>query len=122
MKMMMALRRVSTPTRPITNNAAEKKSDSASIGSPTPQHDGADDRDEQQHARDLERQQILGEQRSRDGRDSALDRDVLRDVAGRERESLGYARPRQRENLREQRQPDGSSRQLPTRAARVHEL
>src|SRR5438046_10046047 len=66
MKMMIALRRVSTPTTPITNSTAEKKSDSASIGSPAAQHHRAHDRREQQNARQLEREQIIGEQRTCD--------------------------------------------------------
>src|SRR3954470_13836921 len=59
MKMMIAFRRVSTPTTPIANSTAEKKSDSASIGvSSSGQRDRADDRRQQQYAGDLEREQI----------------------------------------------------------------
>src|SRR3954451_12919747 len=60
MKMMIALRRVSTPTTPIVNRTAEKNSDSASIRFP-PSRQGyrSDDGCQQQHARDLEGQQIL---------------------------------------------------------------
>src|SRR3954470_23584510 len=59
MKMMMAFRRVSTPITPIVNSTAEKKSASASIGTPLPaDHHRPDNRGEQQHARDLEGEQI----------------------------------------------------------------
>src|SRR5215210_3802381 len=75
MKMMIALRRVSTPTTPIVNSAAEKKRASASIRrlprhggtnrrarpAPPPDGDRADDRGEQQDARDLEGEQVLAE-------------------------------------------------------------
>src|SRR6478609_5845417 len=76
MKMMIALRRVSTPTTPIVNSTALKKSDSASIGflPASAEHDGANHRREQQHARHLERQQILIEQRPGDRRDRAVRR------------------------------------------------
>src|SRR3954466_12649395 len=70
MKMMIAFRRVSTPTTPIVNSTAEKKSDSASIGTPLlADHHRADDRREQQHAGDLEGQQIGREERRRDRAD-----------------------------------------------------
>src|SRR3954467_4726427 len=61
MKMMIALRRVRTPTTPITNNTAEKKSDSASILPPAAKDHGAHDGREQENARELEGQQVLGE-------------------------------------------------------------
>src|ERR1043165_8088490 len=64
MKMMIALRRVSTPTTPIVNRTAEKKRDSASIGSVAAarQRHRPDNGGEQQDARDLESQQVLMEQ------------------------------------------------------------
>src|SRR5438093_1874361 len=71
MKMMIALRRVSTPTTPIVNSTAEKNSDSGSIDSPPAEDDGTDDRHEQQDARELEGEQVIREQRSRDRRDGA---------------------------------------------------
>src|SRR5262245_2712372 len=87
MKMMIALRRVSTPTTPITNSTAEKKSASASIGgSPAAEDDRADDGREQQHARQLERQQVFREERLGHGRDGALCFDLRRDGSGLERE------------------------------------
>src|SRR3954470_21541972 len=71
MKMMMAFRRVSTPITPIVNRTALKNSDSVSTGTllPFAQHDGADHGGEQQHARDLERQQVFIEQGPRQWRD-----------------------------------------------------
>src|SRR5215207_7624026 len=54
MKMMIALRRVSTPIAPIANSTADSASDSASIDlSPASDHDGADDGDEEKDAREL---------------------------------------------------------------------
>src|SRR3954467_7675858 len=81
MKMMIAFRRVSTPTTPITNSTAEKKSDSASIGFPPPrERDRADNRRQQQHAGDLEGEQILAEQRTGHRLDRTLSRDLHRGV------------------------------------------
>src|SRR5512147_360047 len=71
MKMMIALRRVSTPTTPIVNSTADSVSDSTSIGPPLAEHHGAHDRGEQQHARELEGQQVLLEEWRRDGPDHA---------------------------------------------------
>src|SRR5438477_11958722 len=67
MKMMIAFRRMSTPTTPIVNRAAEKKSDSASIGiPPTGECHRADNGGEEQHARHLEREQVLAKERPGD--------------------------------------------------------
>src|SRR5215510_5566018 len=63
MNTMIALRRINTPTTPITKRTAEKKSDSASmflswaLPALFAEHDRADDRREQENARHLERQQ-----------------------------------------------------------------
>src|SRR5687767_6700136 len=88
MKMMIALRRVSTPMAPIVNSTAERASDSASIDLlPAPDHDGADDGHEQQDARQLEREQVLGEERLGHAADGAeiADRDRVVAAAGGER-------------------------------------
>src|SRR5690349_3125233 len=84
MKTMIALRRVSTPTTPIVNSTAEKNSDSASIGwrPPSAQRDRPDDRGQQQHAGDLEREQILLEEWSGDGCDDAGVLDLSRQIPG----------------------------------------
>src|SRR4029079_5737692 len=69
MKMMIALRRVSTPTTPIVNNAAESARDSASTRSSvssTAKNHSAVNRHQQQHARQFKSEQIFVEQRSRD--------------------------------------------------------
>src|SRR5579884_2459109 len=67
MNTMIALRRMSTPTSPITNRTAEKNSASASstgdpsgliIGALFSEHHGSDDRRQEQNARHLERQQV----------------------------------------------------------------
>src|SRR3954463_1997491 len=64
MKMMIALRRVSTPTTPIVNRTAEKKSDSASIDhvAAARQRHRSYDCGQQQDARDLEGEQVFVEQ------------------------------------------------------------
>src|SRR5688572_17511106 len=84
MKMMMALRLISTPTTPMANSAADSARASASIGQllrsgldrgsigAPAQGDGADYRDQQQDAGELERQQVMREQRIGDHADGAL--------------------------------------------------
>src|SRR5688572_5279640 len=76
MKRMIALRRNTTPATPIPNRIAESASDSVvtsrartvSISDPPlGQQHGADNGDEQQNADELERNQIVTEQRVRDG-------------------------------------------------------
>src|SRR5215470_14002913 len=68
MNTMIALRRMSTPTTPITNNTAEKNRASANIAASGglaalfAEHHGADHCGEQQDARHLEREQILVKQ------------------------------------------------------------
>src|SRR5690349_19093533 len=86
MKMMIALRRVSTPTTPIVNRTAEKKSDSASIGriSASRQRDGSYDGGEQQHARHFECEQVFVEERPGHRRDRPRRRDLLRRVVRRQ--------------------------------------
>src|SRR3954467_7189486 len=78
MKMMIAFRRVSTPMTPMVNSTALKNSDSASIATllALAQHDGTHHGGEQQHARHLEGQQILMEQRTGDRRDGTGIRDL----------------------------------------------
>src|SRR4051812_16410521 len=105
MKMMIALRRVSTPTTPIVNRTAEKNRDSASIGGGVAarQRDRSYDGGEQQDARDLEREQIFVKQRSGHRRDRADRRDLLRRVVRREPERVRRLRARHRGNHREDR-------------------
>src|SRR6266850_3261558 len=74
MKITIALRRNSTPATPSVNSTAEIAS--AGLRSilelSLRQHDGAYDRREKQHARDLEGNDIGAEQRSGHGADDAL--------------------------------------------------
>src|SRR3990172_2565849 len=63
MKIMIALRRVRTPMTPIVNRTADRARASTSIGPPLAEHHGAHDRGEQEHARQLEGQQVLLEER-----------------------------------------------------------
>src|SRR4051812_45695501 len=114
MKMMIAFRRVSTPTTPIVNRTAEKNSDSASIGFPASREgDGSYDGGEQQHARDLEREQVFVEQRPGDRRDGADARDLLRREVGRQLERLRRLRLRRGEDHGEQRHADEPRGHLP---------
>src|SRR4051794_15126762 len=96
MKMMIALRRVSTPTTPIVNSTAEKNSDSASISGlpPARQGDGSYNGGEQQHARDFKREEIFPEQRAGDRLDRAGGRDLVCEIARRQPQRLGPSRPR----------------------------
>src|SRR5215213_702786 len=67
MKIMIALRRVRTPTTPIVKSAAESASDSASTAVSLAAEDySARDSNQQQNARELEREQVFIEQRSGD--------------------------------------------------------
>src|ERR1700693_5659361 len=70
MKMMIAFRWMRTPMTPMMNSAAVSASDSASTGRPpSSQDDRASDRYEEKHARQLEREQIVLEQRRGDRSD-----------------------------------------------------
>src|SRR5687767_3558628 len=73
MKMMIALRRVRTPTTPIVNRTADRARDSASTSiPPSSQNHGSGDCDEEQNAGELECEQIFVEQRARDRADCAV--------------------------------------------------
>src|SRR4051812_34344102 len=89
MKMMIALRRVSTPTTPITNRTAEKKRDSASIGlSAAGERDGSDNRGEQQHAGHLEGEEELVKERPGHGLDRSFGGDLRRREVRRQLQDL----------------------------------
>src|SRR5690606_14883039 len=116
MKMMIAFRRVSTPTTPMVNRIAEKKSDSGSMsGAALGENDGADDGGQEQDARDLEREQILAEQRLGDAVDHTGD---FRRHARSARQLLSQ----QHQQLRHQRESDGACRDLPPFATNVRDL
>src|SRR5262249_50494012 len=103
--MMIALRRVRTPTAPIVKSTAESASDSASIDAPPPtKHYRPDDRHEQQNARQLECEEVLIEQRLRDAADRALVSNRYRIVAAARRQRLWQALARERHHLCEQRE------------------
>jgi len=75
MKITIALRRNSTPATPSVNSTAEIASGGTEEhprAFALRQHDGAYDRGEKQHARDLEGNDIGAEQRSGHGADDAL--------------------------------------------------
>src|SRR3954468_14626889 len=89
MKITIALRRVSTPMAPMVKSTADNARDSASIdASPAPEHDGADDGHEQENARQLEREQILIEERLGDTADGAEVANRVGIVAGTRNERL----------------------------------
>src|SRR5215208_5172080 len=108
MNTMIAFRRMRTPKTPITNSTAEKKSASASIAftSLLAEYDRTDDCREQEHARHLECQQVLVEQRTGDWRDGSRLLDLLRGEALRQRQIERGFRASEREHLRQQRKPD----------------
>src|SRR6266545_4284421 len=74
MKITMTLRRNSTPATPSVKSTAEiaRAGLSSMLQFPLREHDGADDRREQQHAGDLERNKVGIEQGGRDGGDHPL--------------------------------------------------
>src|SRR5262245_22870272 len=125
MKTMIALRRMSTPTTPITNSTAEKNSASANIAASRgfaallAEHHGPHDRGEEQNARHLEREQIIPEQRFRDRRDHAFGLDLLRSEPGRQRQPQRRLCLRECEDLRENGDADRARGQLPRETARV---
>src|SRR5437867_13450933 len=117
MKMMIAFRRVSTPTTPIVNSTAEKKSASASIGHrpSLAQHHRPDDRGQQEYARDLEREEVFVEQGARDRRDDASELHLARHVVWRDRRL--HVGPCQHDDLREHGDSYGARSELPGAAA-----
>src|SRR5687767_8276794 len=109
MKMMIALRRVRTPTTPIVKRTAESASDSASIPvPPAAEYYGACDGDEKQYARQLECQQILIEQRPCDGPHSSILPHLLDRMAGGHVELSGDPCTRDRHELCNKGDPDQS--------------
>src|SRR6476659_7717201 len=124
MKMMIALRRVSTPITPIENSTALKKSDSVSTDTllALAEHHRADDGGEQQHARHLEGQEVFVEEGAGEGRDGPAAGELSRQRILRQPERFRHARLRDREHLREQRKADRAGHELPAKAASVGEL
>src|SRR5690348_6477458 len=124
MNTMIALRRISTPKTPIVNSTAEKKSASASIvlSALFAEEHRAHDRREQEHARHLERQEILIEQWSGHRRDRAAYRHLTRRESLRQRQIDRRLRFGQRENLRKHGDRDRPAGQLPADASRVGDL
>src|SRR4029078_1735607 len=121
MNTMIALRRISTPNRPIRKSTPEKKSASPSmfVSALFPKNHRADDRREQQNARDLEREEVFVEKRRRDRSDRA----GLRDLPSRE--ALGKRQDRRRARLGERkdlgREPESNraAGQFPAETARI---
>src|SRR3954451_12768582 len=123
MKMMIALRRVSTPTTPMLKSSAEKNSDSASISIPPAcQRDRSDNCGEQEYARDLEGEQVFMEQRTGDGLDRTICGDLRRGIVGRETQRVRYLRPRHREDHGQDRDANQAGDQLSSEPSRVGNL
>src|SRR5512141_361368 len=120
MKMMIAFRRVSTPTTPMVKSTAEKKSASASIGTPLlADHHRPDDRGEQEHARDLEGEQIGREERGGHRPDGAVRQHrVCRGIA-RPRQLGNAVRAGENEDLGEHRDADEGGDEPPLLVADV---
>src|SRR5258705_6868000 len=115
MKMMIAFRRVSTPTTPIVNSTALKKR--ASVSTLTllalPEHDRAHDRGEQEDARHLEGQQIILEQRTSQWSDGAVASHHVGHRVLPQGQRFGQPHPRERGDLRKERESHEPGRQLP---------
>src|SRR6476620_7871022 len=102
MKMMIALRRVSTPIAPIVNSTADNASDSASIDlPPASDDDRPDDGHEQEDARQLEGEQIIREEWLRDTTDRAEITDRRGVVAGARHERFRKPSSSERCDLRQ---------------------
>src|SRR3954469_591739 len=122
MKMMITLRWIRTPMTPMMNRAAVKKSDSASTGNPLPaatEHNRARDCHKQQHARQLERQQIVLEQRIRDYAHDIQLLQLLRVEVTRNYKLLWELGAQDDHDLAQQTETDQSRRQFPPGAAHV---
>src|SRR2546423_6049400 len=105
MKITIALRRSSTPATPSANSTAEIASAglSSMLQLPFCEHDGAHDRGEQQHARDLERNEVDLEQRAGYGADHALLLLRRGDGAGRKLNGVGQCCATEHPELKQQR-------------------
>src|SRR4029079_700913 len=121
MNTMIALRRISTPNRPITKSTAEKKSASPSmfVSALFPKHHRADDRREQQNARDLEREEVFVEERRRDRGDRAGLRDLPSREALGKRQDRRRARLGERKDLGQDAESNRAGGQFPTEPSRV---
>src|SRR5687768_10594690 len=118
MKMMTAFRWTRTPTTPMMKSAALSASDSASTGRPpSSQHYSSPHRDEEQHARQLERQQIIAEQRLCDTPDGVELLDLLLVEIRRHDQLLRQLGAGDHHDLGQKRQSDKARRKLPAGAA-----
>src|SRR6185437_11916402 len=120
MKMMIAFRRVRTPTTPITNNIAERPSDSASTRRLlASEYHGTRDRHEQQNAGQLEGERIIAIQRPRHGANGAIRSkllaqevtryDILSGRDARSREDADFGDQNQSDEAREKLAPDAAN-------------
>src|SRR6266550_2912606 len=105
------------------NRAAVRASDSASTGGPPPsEYDCARYRDEEKDARQLERQQIIPEQRLCYHAHGVQLLQLLLAEVGRHDEPLRKLGPDDHHDLAEKSEPDESSRQLPPEPPGIRQL
>src|SRR5688572_10052833 len=107
MKMMIALRWISTPMTPTMKSAAVSARDSASTGRPpSSQDDRTSDRHQQKHARQLEGEQVLSEQRFGDHAHGVQLLELLRIEVRRDHELRGKSGAQDDHDQAEKREPD----------------
>src|SRR5216117_2138507 len=105
------------------NSAAVRASDSASTdGSPPSEYDGSGNRDKEKHARQLERQQIVLEERLRDHADGIQFLELLLVVTGGHDQLLRQLGANDHHDLAQQPESNEPSREPPSRTAQVSEL
>src|ERR1700694_5445657 len=112
-----------TPITPMMNSAAVSASDSASTGCPpSRQHDRAGDRHQQQHARELECEQVIPEERLGDHSNRIQLLELLLVEVSRHYQLLREFGPSNDHDLTEQSKTDQSSGELPPFSSGVHHL
>src|ERR1700737_4909182 len=112
-----------TPITPMMKSAAVSASDSASTGCPPPrQHDGAGDRHQQEHACELEREDVIPEKRLGDDSNRVQLLELLFVEVGRPQQLLGQFGSSDDHDLTEQAKPDQTGSELPPLSPRGSQL
>src|SRR3982751_455554 len=107
----------------MTKSAAVSARDSASTDAPSSAEDhGAGNRHQQQHARQLEREQIVLEERRRDRAHRIQLLQLLLVEITRHNQLLREFRAKNDHDLAEEAEPNETSRQLPAEASGVRQL
>src|SRR5712664_4672126 len=103
-----------TPITPMMKSAAVSASDSASTGCPPPcQHDRAGDRDQQEHAGELECEDVIPEERLGDSSNGVQLLELLLVEIGRHDQLLRKFCPSDDHDLTEQPKADQTGGELP---------